>query len=221
MERNIKYIELKEKFPGRPIAKIADLGNACWTHKHFTDDITTRQYRAPESIMGQAYGTGVDIWSHACLIFELLTGDYLFDPREDTNHRYSRDEDHLALISELCGKFPLALTQFGKNCRQFFDNDGDLLNIKKLDYWPLVEVLKEKYKMPNKDAKLCADFLNRMLQVDPRKRASAKEMLKHPWLNITEKDKHSLVFLLSLHCTVQTTRFFVELSVVVSVSCLK
>lgn len=29
-------------------AKIVDFGNACWTYKHFTDDIQTRQYRAPE-----------------------------------------------------------------------------------------------------------------------------------------------------------------------------
>lgn len=28
--------------------KIVDFGNACWTYKHFTDDIQTRQYRAPE-----------------------------------------------------------------------------------------------------------------------------------------------------------------------------
>ena len=29
-------------------AVVADLGNACWTYKHFTDEITTREYRAPE-----------------------------------------------------------------------------------------------------------------------------------------------------------------------------
>lgn len=28
--------------------KIVDFGNGCWTHKHFTDDIQTRQYRCPE-----------------------------------------------------------------------------------------------------------------------------------------------------------------------------
>lgn len=28
--------------------KIVDFGNACWVHKHFTDDIQTRQYRSPE-----------------------------------------------------------------------------------------------------------------------------------------------------------------------------
>jgi len=41
---------------GRPLeerlldmaCKVVDFGNACWVHKHFTDDIQTRQYRAPE-----------------------------------------------------------------------------------------------------------------------------------------------------------------------------
>lgn len=28
--------------------KIADLGNACWTNLHFTEDIQTRQYRSLE-----------------------------------------------------------------------------------------------------------------------------------------------------------------------------
>ncbi len=31
---------------------IVDLGNACWTYKHFSEDIQTRQYRAPEVLIG-------------------------------------------------------------------------------------------------------------------------------------------------------------------------
>jgi len=31
---------------------VVDLGSACWTHKHFSDDIQTRQYRAPEVMIG-------------------------------------------------------------------------------------------------------------------------------------------------------------------------
>ncbi len=33
-------------------AVIVDLGNACWTHRHFSEDIQTRQYRAPEVLVG-------------------------------------------------------------------------------------------------------------------------------------------------------------------------
>jgi serine/threonine protein kinase len=62
--------------------KIADLGNACWTHHHFATEIQTRQYRSPEVIIGAAYDTSADMWSFACMIFEMLTGDFLFQPRK-------------------------------------------------------------------------------------------------------------------------------------------
>eukprot|EP01023_Acetabularia_acetabulum_P047160 TRINITY_DN4954_c0_g1_i3.p1 TRINITY_DN4954_c0_g1~~TRINITY_DN4954_c0_g1_i3.p1 ORF type:complete len:529 (-),score=62.62 TRINITY_DN4954_c0_g1_i3:705-2081(-) len=84
--------------------KIVDFGNACWTHKHFTDDIQTRQYRSPEVLLGQGYDTAADIWSFACMVFELVTGDMLFNPK--SGRRYSRDEDHVALIMELLGHMP-------------------------------------------------------------------------------------------------------------------
>ncbi|NXX72339.1 SRPK2 kinase, partial [Spizella passerina] len=47
--------------------KIADLGNACWVHKHFTEDIQTRQYRSIEVLIGAGYSTPADIWSTACM----------------------------------------------------------------------------------------------------------------------------------------------------------
>ena len=44
------------------------------------------------------YSTSTDMWSMACLVFELITGDYLFDPKEDEYGKHTRDEDHLALM---------------------------------------------------------------------------------------------------------------------------
>jgi serine/threonine-protein kinase SRPK3 len=67
--------------PAEYSVKIVDFGNACWTHKHFTDDIQTRQYRSLEAIVGAKYSTPVDMWSMACIVFELATGDLLFEPR--------------------------------------------------------------------------------------------------------------------------------------------
>jgi serine/threonine-protein kinase SRPK3 len=52
----------------RITVKIADLGNACWTDHHFTDDIQTRQYRCPEVILGGKWGTSADVWSAACVV---------------------------------------------------------------------------------------------------------------------------------------------------------
>lgn len=48
--------------------KIADLGNACWTSHHFTNDIQTRQYRSPEVILASKWGASTDIWSMAALV---------------------------------------------------------------------------------------------------------------------------------------------------------
>ncbi|XP_078805419.1 SRSF protein kinase 2 isoform X9 [Oryzias latipes] len=79
--------------------KIADLGNACWVHKHFTEDIQTRQYRSIEVLIGAGYSTPADIWSTACMAFELATGDYLFEPHSGED--YSRDEGDLRHITKL------------------------------------------------------------------------------------------------------------------------
>lgn len=45
-------LSLDERLLGMT-CKVVDFGNACWVHKHFTDDIQTRQYRAPEVRKGR------------------------------------------------------------------------------------------------------------------------------------------------------------------------
>lgn len=106
------------------VVKIADLGNACWQHNHFTDAIQTRHYRCLEVILGAEYGPTADIWSAACMAFELATGDYLFEPHEGED--YSRDDDHLAHIIELLGDIPVQLTQTGKYAKSFFNRKGKI-----------------------------------------------------------------------------------------------
>uniref|UniRef100_A0A8D0H3Q6 non-specific serine/threonine protein kinase n=1 Tax=Sphenodon punctatus TaxID=8508 RepID=A0A8D0H3Q6_SPHPU len=160
--------------------KIADLGNACWVHKHFTEDIQTRQYRSLEVLIGAGYNTPADIWSTACMAFELATGDYLFEPHSGED--YSRDEDHIALIIELLGKIPRKLIVAGKYSKEFFTKKGDLKHITKLKPWGLFEVLVEKYEWSQEDAAAFTDFLLPMLELIPEKRATAAECLRHPWL---------------------------------------
>ncbi|XP_076849817.1 SRSF protein kinase 1b isoform X1 [Brachyhypopomus gauderio] len=160
--------------------KIADLGNACWVHKHFTDDIQTRQYRSLEVLIGAGYGTPADIWSTACMAFELATGDYLFEPHSGED--YSRDEDHIALIIELLGKVPRKLILNGKYSKEFFTKKGDLRHITKLKPWGLMDVLVEKYEWPQEEAQSFSSFLLPMLDLIPEKRATAAECLRHAWI---------------------------------------
>ncbi|KAG7521362.1 SRSF protein kinase 1 isoform X2 [Solea senegalensis] len=162
--------------------KIADLGNACWVHKHFTEDIQTRQYRSLEVLIGAGYSTPADMWSTACMAFELATGDYLFEPHSGED--YSRDEDHIALIIELLGSVPRKLIVTGKYSKDFFTKKGDLKHITKLKPWGLLEVLVDKYEWPREEAESFTDFLLPMLELIPEKRATAAECLRHRWLTL-------------------------------------
>jgi len=166
----------------RITVQIADLGNATWVNHHFTDDIQTRQYRCPEVLLGARWGPSADIWSVACVLFELLAGgDYLFDPQAGS--RYSKDEDHIAQIIELVGDFPQSLAFSGKYSSRFFNRKGELRHISKLRFWPLEDVLHDKYEFTRETAQTIASFLTPMLRLNPEKRAGAGELVHHRWLD--------------------------------------
>jgi len=184
--------ELLETFGSSYLVKIVDLGNACWTYKHFTDDVQTRQYRAPEVILGAKYDMAIDVWSIACIVFELLTGDLLFEPK--SGRTFEKDDDHLAQIQELLGRMPREVWSVGKNSRNFFNRRGELRKIKSLKMWTLLEVLCEKYKFSEADAQAATDFMLPMLHMSARQRATAQQMLEHPWIkNINMNDFNKLI----------------------------
>lgn len=168
--------------------KIADLGNATPSKRHFTEDIQTRQYRSPEAILGRSDWTHTaDIWSIACVVFELLTAEYLFDPQTQTN-LFSKDDDHMALIIELVGDFGMDLKMGGRYSRELFDSKGQLRRIRSLKPWPLERVMAEKYMWTVEASKAFCEFLVPMLEQDWRKRAQARDLVDHPWLNVDDEE---------------------------------
>lgn len=50
----------------------------------------------------------------------------------------------------------------------------------------------EKYHFPEDEALSLSDFLLPMLEIVPSQRASAQEMLSHPWLQLTSVDLEML-----------------------------
>ncbi|KAL6111286.1 srpk3 [Pungitius sinensis] len=171
---------LKPQNADKILIKIADLGNACWVHKHFTEDIQTCQYRSVEVLIGAHYDTPADIWSTACMAFELATGDYLFDPQSGAS--FSREEDHIAHIIELLGSLPSQFAVSGRNSKRYFNRKGQLRHISKLKPWSLFEILLEKYEWPREEASKFSSFLLTMLELLPEERATAAQCLKHPWI---------------------------------------
>ena len=119
--------------------------------------IQTRQYRAPEAILGAQWNSCVDIWSLGCVAFELAVGDQLFEPKRASNGEFAKDDDHLAQsgstplrlaqvqrtesgrtkVMELVGdrgNFPSLFTA-GKFIPDFYDDQGRLRRIRNLYYW--------------------------------------------------------------------------------------
>ena len=125
-----------------------------------------------------------------------MTGDYLFDPQPGV--KYDKDDDHVAQIMELLGEMPKALALSGKYSHEMFnrrgmsplsfmpvtpaDEPGELRHINRLRLWPLMSVLKEKYLMDASEAETLSSFLMPMLHYYPDSRASASELVNHPWL---------------------------------------
>ncbi|MES1918660.1 hypothetical protein MHBO_000594 [Bonamia ostreae] len=170
-----KIDKLAESESNKKNWKLVDFGTALKFDEKIEAVITTRQYRAPEVIMGQNYDCSVDIWAVGCILFEMATGDQLFKFKSS---RF-KDEDHLAMIKETFGKLP---ARKGTNLKKCFNNKGHFRNIKKLDIWLIEDVLCEKYRFPRKEANAFGAFLRKLLEPNPELRVTAAKALELPWL---------------------------------------
>lgn len=64
-----------------------------------------------------------DIWSMACILIELYTGELFFGTHENV--------EHLALIEKQCGPFPYWMANESTNFREIFDLQSSEHEIKK------------------------------------------------------------------------------------------
>uniref|UniRef100_U3KE34 non-specific serine/threonine protein kinase n=1 Tax=Ficedula albicollis TaxID=59894 RepID=U3KE34_FICAL len=160
--------------------KIADLGSACWTYKPFSKEIQTQPYRALEVLLGLDYGTPADIWSTACLAFEMATGERLFDPQP--GKYFSRDDDHVACIIELLGRIPPEIVFSWNKSTKFFSKPGALLRLSRLFPRSLPGILVDRHGWTPREAAAFAAFLLPALHYAPERRASAAQSLRHAWI---------------------------------------
>jgi dual specificity tyrosine-phosphorylation-regulated kinase 2/3/4 len=74
--------------------------------------IQSRFYRAPEVVMGYRYDCKIDMWSLACIMAELYTGDPIFPGRDE--------EDQMACIMSVIGAPPLIMAQRSPKKDKYF-----------------------------------------------------------------------------------------------------
>ncbi|OTN65881.1 putative Serine/threonine protein kinase [Plasmodium knowlesi] len=171
--------------------KICDLGNSLWVDESRYAEIQTRQYRSPEVILKSGFNETADIWSFACMIFELVTGDFLFNPQK--SDRYDKNEEHLSFMIEVLGSIPKYMIDTGFNSHKYFNKKTyKLKNIKNIKRYGLYKIFKYKYNIPEKEINPLCSFLLPMLSMDPQKRPSAYTMLQHPWLNMVELEEEEM-----------------------------
>lgn len=132
-----------------------------------TEYVATRWYRAPEVMLTAAkYSKAMDIWSCGCILAELFNKKPLF-PGRDYRHQ-------LLLIFSIIGT-PKADSEElecieSKRARDYI---GTLPRYQAAENWA------QFFPTANP---LGIDLLRRMLIFDPRKRITASEALKHPYL---------------------------------------
>ena len=98
-----KSYRFDKSYMESPNITIADFGAACTEDESYDEDFGTRYYRAPEVILMGDITEKVDIWAAGCILYELIVGDFLFDPDKDKNK--TRDYYHLLEMSKVSEYF--------------------------------------------------------------------------------------------------------------------
>jgi serine/threonine-protein kinase SRPK3 len=161
--------------------KIADFGNACSINNIDDDDIQIRSYRAPEVVMGEMYNEKVDVWSMACLFYELLTHEYLFEVETEHDDNVEQDRLLLAQMYATLGKMPYDYCIDCERTYQLFDEKGKVKKHKKIEYNLLENRIKSKRPdLTNEQLKNVTQLIQSMMQYELKKRLSAKECMSLP-----------------------------------------
>lgn len=136
------------------------------------EELQTRYYRAPEVILGMNVNEKIDIWSIGCIVFELFTGNIMFDPDKDDT--YTRDFHHLYLIEELIGKIPKNVARKSPRVKEFFNKK---LNLRCDE----IKNIKLEDEIPG-DNKEVIEFIRTCLIIDPKERPSIKDLLNSKFI---------------------------------------
>jgi len=144
-------------------AKISDFGSARlgnFDEGNMTPRVTTRYYRSPEILYGaKTYGPTVDTWAAGCTMAEMLLGKHFFPGHSE--------------IDELTKIFSIRGTPTEETCPGLSELPC---------YIPFEPVKKVSLDtIFHNVSQETIDLLERLLELDPKKRITSQEALEHPY----------------------------------------
>lgn len=159
--------------------KLADMGTCLELDDLFSNELQTEYYRSPEIILGHKFNEKIDIWSLGCVIFELMTGNLLFDPKKSKH--FTRCSNHILDIIEIFGPFNEKYIKKCKNKSKFFDNNNKFINCPEIKFTTLCDYLIEQ-EINNQISSDTSEFLSHLFKYDIKERGSANQLLASKWL---------------------------------------
>jgi dual-specificity kinase/CDC-like kinase len=162
--------------PASTKVKVIDFGGATYDNEKKSCIVNTRQYRAPEVILGYPrWSYPSDLWSAGCIIAELYTGHLLFQTHDNA--------EHLALMEQACGKFRKEQLDRSTSplARECFDSRGwhrlkGVLSRRSAEHVRETKQIERLVSLNDRSTGL-VDLLGSILKLDPNDRASARHAL--------------------------------------------
>lgn len=156
--------------------------------------IQSRFYRSPEVLLGVPYDQAIDMWSLGCILYELHTGDPIFNGVSE--------RDQVCKLTEVLGIPPHHMLEEGRKSASYFSKRSDTgkyeLAKSTRTYAPprtrkLSAMLGSNKGGPGgrregevghtpADYASFENFLLRMLEYDPKKRITPTEALQHDFI---------------------------------------
>ncbi|KAM0242289.1 hypothetical protein ACHAP5_007229 [Fusarium lateritium] len=193
----------------RPLVKLADLGGAFEAKQAIAGAtaITPVALRAPEAILGDYLGKGIDIWCIGCLVFEMVVGRPLFvgiQSLEGQSYDEISNDEHLVQLWDVIGPLPKSLREKWRRADQYFSSTGERLQgtddlddeppspTQSDEDLPLACVgnfqsLEDQFRaekpgtIDETEEKEILQLLRWAFQYDPAQRPTTKDILHHPW----------------------------------------
>lgn len=171
----------RRKLKNRQI-RLIDFGSATFDHEHHSRVVSTRHYRAPEVILEIGWSQPCDVWSVGCILFELYTGNTLFQTHDNV--------EHLKMMERILGELPYRMVK--KSSKPYFRHgflhcpDGVRRYVSH-HCWPL-----DDYRIyENEQHATFFDLLAKLLEYEPRYRLKMLKALDHPFYDgLQRKGSH-------------------------------